>query len=390
MMMKRLIAVVCMMLLLLGSLPFSAFASEGEMLITSGGGQCGEKLYWWTTLDYVLRLFGEGPMYDGSCADAYSMWRLAEYVGAIVVPEDVTSIGDFSFAEYELQCMYLPLSLERIGQYAFWHCDMLTDIYYAGSEEDWEKIEIGKFNDGLDHVTIHYNYDGGAIGTCQVYRTASVGAVFQPGALWSLLNGELTVYGSGAALTGERSVFCRTEWNQYYTVEDEVKNVTVKEGVTSLGMNLFYGFDQISDVSIPHSVGRIGSNAFKGCSGLKDVWFAGSKAEWDTIVIDSGNECLTGARIHYADESAELIRAITETVSSRRRNVKGRFVCPEGQPVEAIEASYDEDGRFLGVKLGSFTGSGSLEVTLENGDSASFFAVDPKTGAPLCQSVLVP
>ena len=388
--MKRLISVICAALLLLGCLPLDAYASEGQMLIAAGSGQCGDDLYFFVTKDYVLRLAGEGPMYDYNCADAYDMFRFDGYLGAMVVPEGVTSIGDFSLAEYELECLYLPLSLERIGQYAFWHCNMLKDIFYAGSEEDWNKIEIGRKNDGLDHVTVHYNYTGGTVGTCQTFSTMSVGAVYQAGPLWSLFGNELTVFGSGKASTGERSVFCRTDWNMYYTVYEEVKSVTVKEGVTSLGQKLFYRFDQMTDVTLPCSLESIGDNAFQACSGLKDVWFAGSKAEWNAISVGTGNECLTGATIHYGSESSEVIRVNTETVSSRRRTAKGRFVCPEGQPVEAIAARYDEDGRMISVELGSFTGSGSLEVVLEEGENAKFFAADPKTGSPLCDGVMVP
>ena len=388
--MKRLIAVLCVVLLLLGWMPLDAYASEGRMLIAAGSGQCGDDLYFFLTKDYVLRLMGEGPMYDYNCADAYEIFRYAGYFGAMTVPEGVTSIGDFSLAEYGLECIYLPLSLERIGQYAFWHCNMLTDIFYAGSEEDWNKVSIGQKNDGLDHVTVHYNCAGGTVGTCQTFSTVSVGAVYRAGTLWSLLGNELTVFGSGAASTGERSVFCRTDWNMYYTVEEEVKSVTVKEGVTSLGQKLFYGFNQMTDVSIPHSVESIGSNAFQGCNGLKDVWFAGSKAEWDTISISTGNESLTGARIHYESGSGDLISTFTETVSSRQRNAKARFVCPEGQSVEAIAVRYDENGRMLSIEFGSFTGSGGLDVVLEEGENAKFFAADPKSGSPLCESVMVP
>lgn len=380
------------MLLLLSCLPMVSFADEWDyenMLTTLKNGQCGEDLYWFCTLDYVLRLAGEGAMYDYNCADAYNMWLIREWVGAIVVPEGVTSIGDYSFAEYELQSMFLPLSLERIGQYAFWHCPVLTDIFYAGSEEDWAKVEIGQKNDGLDNVTIHFNCAGGTAGICQTHSTASYSQIFKPGALWSLVGNELTVSGSGAAKTGERSVFCRTDWNQYHSVTAEVATVSVEEGVTTLGMDLFYGFDQMTDISLPVSLGAIGDDAFKNCSKLKDVWFAGTEAAWNAISIGSGNECLTGARIHFGDKQADLIRTITDGSPAQRRTVKGLFVCPDGQPVAGIAAIYDRDGRMLRLETGTFNKSGSLEVTLNSGETTKFFAADPKSAAPLCESVMV-
>ena len=34
----------------------------------------------------------------------------------------------------------------------------MTDVYYTGSESEWQAIEIGVINDDLLNATIHYNY----------------------------------------------------------------------------------------------------------------------------------------------------------------------------------------------------------------------------------------
>ena len=47
-------------------------------------------------------------------------------------------------------------SVEEIENNAFYECSSLTDIYYAGTEEQWNSISIS--NSGLSSsVTIHYN-----------------------------------------------------------------------------------------------------------------------------------------------------------------------------------------------------------------------------------------
>ncbi len=40
--------------------------------------------------------------------------------------------------------------------YAFWGCDSLDKIYYNGSIEDWESIEIDSGNDCLINATRYY------------------------------------------------------------------------------------------------------------------------------------------------------------------------------------------------------------------------------------------
>ena len=53
--------------------------------------------------------------------------------------------------------IHLPKSLKLIGNYAVHETDSLRVIYYAGTEEDWKKIEIGvNGNKPLKSVTIEY------------------------------------------------------------------------------------------------------------------------------------------------------------------------------------------------------------------------------------------
>ncbi len=81
----------------------------------------------------------------------------ADGLTKINVPETVTTIGNFVFAKSDaLKDAYLPASLTEIGCGVFDDCSVLTDIWYAGSEEAWNNIQIGKPNTGLDNAVIHY------------------------------------------------------------------------------------------------------------------------------------------------------------------------------------------------------------------------------------------
>jgi hypothetical protein len=47
-------------------------------------------------------------------------------------------------------------SVTSIGEYAFYGCNSLTDVYYNGSEEDWRKISIESGNAYLTDAMIHF------------------------------------------------------------------------------------------------------------------------------------------------------------------------------------------------------------------------------------------
>lgn len=60
---------------------------------------------------------------------------------------------------YNLKRLGLPKALTTVERWGASSCMALTDIYYAGSEEDWGKINIidPETNDALVNVTFHFN-----------------------------------------------------------------------------------------------------------------------------------------------------------------------------------------------------------------------------------------
>ncbi|MGN1194572.1 MAG: leucine-rich repeat protein [Acutalibacteraceae bacterium] len=75
---------------------------------------------------------------------------------SITIPDGVTSIGNRVFYGCRsLTSITIPDSVTSIGDLAFYDCSKLKDVYYVGSETQWEAISIGYNNECLTNATIH-------------------------------------------------------------------------------------------------------------------------------------------------------------------------------------------------------------------------------------------
>ena len=85
------------------------------------------------------------------------------------------------------------------------------------------------------------------------------------------------------------------------TFEDctALTSVTIPDCVTSIGSSAFFECSSLTSVTIPESVTSIGFSAFGSCDKLKDVYYSGTRTQWESVEIGDSNSCLTDATIHY-------------------------------------------------------------------------------------------
>ena len=77
---------------------------------------------------------------------------------SIVIPDSVAIIDNSAFSWCtNLASITIPTSVTSIGTSAFAGCVALNDVYYSGSESEWNKISIGSYNEDLVSATIHFN-----------------------------------------------------------------------------------------------------------------------------------------------------------------------------------------------------------------------------------------
>ena len=80
---------------------------------------------------------------------------LGELTG-VTIPAGVTEIGDYAFSGCDgMTGVVLPASLKKIGDGAFEDMELI-DVYFDGTEAQWNAIEIGEGNEGLTEASVHF------------------------------------------------------------------------------------------------------------------------------------------------------------------------------------------------------------------------------------------
>jgi len=83
-------------------------------------------------------------------------------VKSITISEGVETIGFDVFEDcINLESVTIPQSLNKIDVYTFRNCPNLKDVYYAGTEAEWNSISISQNgNEQLINANIHFEYSG--------------------------------------------------------------------------------------------------------------------------------------------------------------------------------------------------------------------------------------
>ena len=85
---------------------------------------------------------------------------------SVTIPDGVTEIKEGTFDNCSgLTSVTIPVSVTSIDMVAFQECTSLKDVYYGGSESQWEQITIGEDNEALTGANIHYNSAAPSAGT---------------------------------------------------------------------------------------------------------------------------------------------------------------------------------------------------------------------------------
>ena len=238
---------------------------------------------------------------DGVTFIRYDTFNGCESLEWVSLPESVYYIDQFAFKNCSsLKSIIIPSAVTKIAFAAFLHCDALTTVYYGGTEDKWSTISIEGNNGCLNGVRKYY---------------FSQTEPEKDGYFWHFDTDGVTPVSWGNEPNYSYGLeYLRNDDNASYTVvgmgdciDKDLIIPSTHEGlpVNAIGENAFNGNTDITYVLIDRAVTSIGQGAFNLCSSLKNVYYNGTKEEWETLCSSIGvsNDYLIDAKVYYFSET---------------------------------------------------------------------------------------
>ena len=191
---------------------------------------------------------------------------------SITIPDNVPSINSFAFYNCDsLTSITIPDSVTSIGDSAFSGCADLTNVIYCGTQEQWDAIAIGGWNEPLNNATLQFhNYENGSCTVCGVLDASK----FLTFTLNDAGDGYI-VSDCDTPATGELVIPATYNGKPVTAIGDYafykctgLTSITIPDSVTSIGGGVFSGCTALKNITIPDSVTSIGNEAFYNCTGL--------------------------------------------------------------------------------------------------------------------------
>ena len=222
---------------------------------------------------------------DGVISIRNSAFSFCSNLTGVTIPGSVTDIGEHAFMSCSsLINITIPSSVSRIGDGAFASCSSLPDIVIPSGVMD---IGGSAFVGCRSLVSITISDSVSRIGD-----SAFRGCV-------SLTNIDVDSNNPNyRSVSGNLYSKDGTKLIRYAVGKKDVL-FNIPDSVTDIGIDAFCGCDSLTSIMIPVSVISIDGRAFEECANLRDVYYGGSKKDWNSVVIAWGNEPLTSAKFHY-------------------------------------------------------------------------------------------
>ena len=227
------------------------------------------------------------------CDDAFGGYSLT----SLTFPSSLQSIGDWAFGGCRsLTSLTFPSSLQSIGYGAFWGCESLTSLTFPSS---LQSIGIGAFLCCKSLTSLTFPSSLQSIGYSAFLCCKSLTSLTFPSSLQSIGDGAFT------GCTSLRSVICNkfykvigqmllsADGTQVITYWGENSEVTIPEGVQSIGKCAFSYCRSLTSLTFPSSLKSIGGHAFWCCESLSTLYIpAGTEAHFKSILDAEYHEYL--------------------------------------------------------------------------------------------------
>lgn len=261
----------------------------------------------------------------------FAFWDCVSLLN-VNIPSSVSIIGEHAFKYTSLLNINIPGSVSSIGKYAFTDCPKLEKIIVDESNPVYESDDVGMLYNkgkttliccpaGCKETEIRIPSSVSVIGEFAFSDCTNLVSIDIPSGVACIENGafshctnltKIAIPDSVSSIGFEAFEYCESLLS--IEIPDSVRSIEraafggcesltkieIPEGVSIDIREAFYGCESLESIKISISVSSIVRNALVECTSLKDIYYAGSREQWDVIEIDmDGNDALESARIHY-------------------------------------------------------------------------------------------
>lgn len=261
------------------------------------------------------------------------------------IPDGVTSIEAGAFIHPNPESILMPADVKYIGKSAFENCEP-TDIYFFGTQDQWNEIYIDDYNGSLFYATMYYLDQEVITPDGFIYELQSGNAVIIK------YIGTKTNVVMPSEIEGHSVTYIS---DRAFNNSTQLVSVTLPKNATGIGVNAFANCTSLTSVTIPDSVTRIDDYAFKGCGSLTEIFYTGTEEKWNEI--DFGKDIgIDNAKIHFdyisdnwktGDTNGDEVINCVDASVLKRVILNPKLSAPEYSDVDSNGAIEPDDLKYL-------------------------------------------
>ena len=296
----------------------------------------------------------------------------------ITIPNSVMSIEEFAIIDCDnLESITISNSVTNIGDGLCYRCSNLKNIYvdknnqYYSSENgilfNKDKSKLIKYPDGKINKQCIIPDNVTDIGEYAFAACSSLTSITIPNSVTSISDRAFYYCSSLTSITIPNIV--TSIGGSAFNSCSSLTNITIPNSVTCIDAYTFMRCSSLTSITIPNSVTSIEYGAFNECSSLTDVYYTGTKAEWEKIDIDNsynGNDDLLNATIHYSDIAPSTIYS-ADKVSTQITSGKLKITLNVDDNINnaTVYVAFRNKGKIVDVKKSTLSNL-KAEVSLSN------------------------